>query len=1613
MTFRKRILSAVMCLCLLYTAVPLRAKATAAGSTQADERVSGASITAWKTGATSFNINGRNSSGEYQTTYRDRGYQTVACVDGGTKQKNPSNLIASGLRLDVDIETENDNYIKVRYTLTNSGVGSHTVNVGSHADVMIDNNDKAPIWAEVSGGNTLNMSGSPKNDYAFKLVATSCDTLWYGIFYESYRNCFTDMTDRGPENMFTKDSGLAYSWNATVAPGEIWTSCVLIGTGSNNEMAIEAPVIPEPEVVIPDPSIELVSNEVYYTEEETLPEQAEWRGLRFVKSYKGNLTVTGIPSDSNTIGVYTVTYKAENSKGTATAELKVNILPKPAALSQAAVTGTGNFTLSAKMEYTGGLNYTETGFVYGVISKPTLAKNDGKVKTSKAVGSKGGALSASVAKSSLAVGLQYYARAYAKASDGSVIYGASSTAFGVGVPAYGTFSVKNNKNNTFTISRTGGTEGKQTVYYRTVNGSAVGGTHFNHTYGTVTFAAGSSANQTVTVTEYGVDKVYKSWGGTAYSNADRTYQLEIYRVEGGAAVKTVKATRTMVKNSSYSIDRNIYGTEKSIVNIKKTNSGKNGKRIADAKKAQGATNTNVNFMLNRYGAANYNTSTSLSDYYSGNILSYIKSTCSQWLYRYEMYAYEEEDGWEHAYIGTKQLENAFYEVGSGDAVSLINGQLWACTFQQGQGDNQNLYKFPSTKSGGGENSRIPTNWNGAGNLAAPILTNNHRQSDSYYVRPGVNDNCHLHFSASGGGEDIWWINGLTSYALPYDNREPQLVGVAPMAGGKYLKGDIVTFSLIFDEIVDSANSSLSSSSVITTSWGTFNYAGGADTNVLYFTGTVPENAASPIKLTKIDCSSQIKDMSSDTGTEHIETGTKSANVSVGTAAAPTVSVTSLTNSNGALTGKITAANAVKLEYAWSTSKTLPTSGWTVAGRTSSATVKTARNSGTYYLHARATNSDGLTVTAYKSVTVPSSGTGAASSLELMVSTDNTAWAKKRSINITRMPTDVNVKVTKPDGSTQIIGSSGIGFTYTATANGVYTFTLTHNGETMVRQAVVSRIDTTAPTITINDLDRSSYTERVRLTFSVADGGSGVNTVTAKWGTADAAVTDNGDGTYSTVCPNSTGTHTLTVTATDNVGNSSASKKSKSYTVNLNAPTLTVTKKSTAANGVTYSYSVSPNGNSNVTVRLPDGAETTDLTDSFILTEAGSYMVVVTDAAGHFVSKEIEVTENVDGIAPDVRLYTDDTVDKASLDVEVGIYEAKALFAATKNGEKLSVTDLGGGEYTASFTVTKGGVYTVTAADAAGKQGTDSVTVYALTDGDSTVLKLAKDGKYDELPRLSRGGYAFDGWYTAASGGTKVTSGTAVGSIYTLYAHWTHIAHYGGEATCTEKAKCAVCGAEYGEIDSNNHDIIHHEAKAATCTEKGYNAYDTCSRCDYTTFEETSYGDHDYENGTWVTDENGHRKKCANCDSTDAPADHIFGEWVDGKRTCEVCGYEERQIISVTITWSEMSFTYTDGVWDPETHDCPIGEWKADSTDGNMITVENGGEGEVTVSFVYTQEDDSVAGSFADEQGADIETPVALPAGDKKYAWLNLNGKPKRDMNAETVGRVTVYLGGNK
>ena len=73
-------------------------------------------------------------------------------------------------------------------------------------------------------------------------------------------------------------------------------------------------------------------------------------------------------------------------------------------------------------------------------------------------------------------------------------------------------------------------------------------------------------------------------------------------------------------------------------------------------------------------------------------------------------------------------------------------------------------------------------------------------------------------------------------------------------------------------------------------------------------------------------------------------------------------------------------------------------------------------------------------------------------------------------------------------------------------------------------------------------------------------------------------------------------------------------------------------------------------------------------------------------------------------------------------------------------------------------------------------------------------------------------------------------------------------HTGGTETptCTKGKTCEKCGAEYGEKDPNNHDLVHHDAKAPSCTEIGWDAYDTCSRCDYTTRKELPALNHDLE-----------------------------------------------------------------------------------------------------------------------------------------------------------------------
>ena len=139
--------------------------------------------------------------------------------------------------------------------------------------------------------------------------------------------------------------------------------------------------------------------------------------------------------------------------------------------------------------------------------------------------------------------------------------------------------------------------------------------------------------------------------------------------------------------------------------------------------------------------------------------------------------------------------------------------------------------------------------------------------------------------------------------------------------------------------------------------------------------------------------------------------------------------------------------------------------------------------------------------------------------------------------------------------------------------------------------------------------------------------------------------------------------------------------------------------------------------------------------------------------------------------------------------------------------------------------------------------------------------------------------------TCTTAGQKTYTCTVCSAtkVETLDALGHNFAKYDAKAaTCTEIGwntyfTCTNCNyTTYKEIAALGHDKISHKAKAATCTEKGWNAYDTCSRCDYTSYKEIAALGHDFTSNTWQSDAHRHWKKCARCKAAGKKTQHTGG-----------------------------------------------------------------------------------------------------------------------------------------
>ena len=227
---------------------------------------------------------------------------------------------------------------------------------------------------------------------------------------------------------------------------------------------------------------------------------------------------------------------------------------------------------------------------------------------------------------------------------------------------------------------------------------------------------------------------------------------------------------------------------------------------------------------------------------------------------------------------------------------------------------------------------------------------------------------------------------------------------------------------------------------------------------------------------------------------------------------------------------------------------------------------------------------------------------------------------------------------------------------------------------------------------------------------------------------------------------------------------------------------------------------------------------------------------------------------------------------------------------------------------------------------------------------------------------------------------------------------------GGTATCSTKAVCEACGGEYGEKDPNNHDLEQHAAKAPTCTEIGWNAYEACKNCNYTTRKELPALNHDLEQHAakaptcteigWNAYET-----CSRCDHTtyaELPALNHDYQAVTVEPTCETDGY-------TIFTCSRCKDSYTADPTDQLGHQ--FGAWSPNGTGAQSADCLRQG-------CAHTGSTDCRKFTFRTAEGKALtfcpvcgqaENAAQLEKIEAATAWANSGSLSAEDVTARTNG----------
>ena len=196
----------------------------------------------------SIDILGQYDTEYYSSTYDDAGYR-VAIQVGDNSAKNVDCINGStinGVRVTADIEQQTE-LARIVYSVSNNNPTDVNISLGVHADVMIGNNDLAPIERRIdTEGKTYGLTMKNGNGAQMCVLfgagltgVTSVDDFWFGWWNDNstpyymvgnYYEARNWMQENG-----SYDSGMGWCWkNRTIPAGSTVQFSYIIGVGEVN-----------------------------------------------------------------------------------------------------------------------------------------------------------------------------------------------------------------------------------------------------------------------------------------------------------------------------------------------------------------------------------------------------------------------------------------------------------------------------------------------------------------------------------------------------------------------------------------------------------------------------------------------------------------------------------------------------------------------------------------------------------------------------------------------------------------------------------------------------------------------------------------------------------------------------------------------------------------------------------------------------------------------------------------------------------------------------------------------------------------------------------------------------------------------------------------------------------------------------------------------------------------------------------------------------------------------------------------------------------------------------------------------------------------------------------